>query len=218
VIISDHFTWTHEDVMVGIPEARRDFTFSTEQVFVLHVPRLNEYTSGRLYELNYSTSRLLQFSDDDVNALYPSVSDWRRLFLWTPQVTSRVRYTTKLSHPDGQLDSLSGRLPVIRLPEMYLVSAEAAIATDLAKSRERINELRRRRECDILVPDNVTDPELLRSEILLEYRREFIAEGILFYYYKRLDASRVEGLAGDFDKVRYLLPRPIEEIEFGNRQ
>jgi hypothetical protein len=203
--------------MVGVTEATRDFTFSSEQVFALHVPRLLEYAAGRLYEQGYSPGRLLQFNDDDVNALYPSVSDWRRLFLWTPQVTSRVRYTTKLSRPDGQLAALSGRLPVIRLPEMYLVSAEASIATDPDKSRERVNELRRHRECDILIPDNVVDPETLHAEILLEYRREFIAEGVLFYYYKRLDAARVEGVAGDFDKARYLLPRPLEEIEFGNR-
>ncbi|MDR1273509.1 MAG: RagB/SusD family nutrient uptake outer membrane protein, partial [Odoribacteraceae bacterium] len=216
-INSNKFQWTHEDRIVGVPETQRDATFSPEQVFALHIPHLSDHTGGRLREEGISPGYLLQFHDTDVTDLYPSSTDWRRLFAWTPQITSTIRYNTKLAQPEGYVDSLANRLPMIRLPELYLISAEASLDTDPAKSRAHINELRQHRECDITIPDGVTDPAILRAEILLEYRREFISEGLLFYYYKRLDADQVEGVAGNYDKTLYVLPIPLEEIEFGNR-
>jgi hypothetical protein len=217
IINSGKFQWTHEDRIVGVAETSRDVTFSPEQVFVLHIPHLIDHTAARLREEGLSTGYLLRFHDVDVTDLYPSITDWRRLFAWTPQVTSTYRYNTKLAQPEGFADSLANRLPLIRLPELYLISAEAALEVDPAKSSGRINELRLHRECDITIPDGVTDPDILRAEILLEYRREFISEGLLFYYYKRLDADQMEGVAGNYDKTWYVLPIPLEEIEFGNR-
>ncbi|MDR3246112.1 MAG: RagB/SusD family nutrient uptake outer membrane protein [Prevotellaceae bacterium] len=216
VINSGKFSWLHEDRMVVTNIATRDRTFSSEQIFVLHVPNLNDNTGTRLHESGLVTGRLLRFTDSDLDALYPSSDDWRKLFLWTPAVTSQIRYTTKLEQPEGMPDSLTRRMPVIRFPELYLISAEAALSSDPEKTRSRINELRRRRECNIEIPAG-TAAEILRTEILQEYRREFIAEGILFYYYKRLDSEHIEGLAGTFDKTKYILPLPLEEIEFGNR-
>jgi hypothetical protein len=212
VINSGKFLWTHEDRMVVTNTATRDYSFSSEQVFVLHIPNLSDNTRYRIQE-PYGE---LHFSDSDLDALYPSSDDWRKLFLWTASVTSQVRYTTKLSQPEGMPDSLAHRMPIIRLPELYLISAEAALTSDTEKTRTRINEIHKHREFNIEIPVGVT-ADVLSNEILQEYRREFIAEGILFYYYKRLNADHIAGMAGVYDRTRYVLPAPQEEIEFGNR-
>jgi hypothetical protein len=61
-----------------------------------------------------------------------------------------------------------------------------------------------------------TTTEMLGQEIAAEYRREFIGEGQLFYYYKRLDVQKLPTIAQftDSDAV-YSLPIPVSESEFG---
>ncbi|MDR1414525.1 MAG: RagB/SusD family nutrient uptake outer membrane protein [Odoribacteraceae bacterium] len=216
VINAGKFPWTRDDRIVVTDPTVRDATYSSEQVFALHIPRLSEYTANRLREEGLNSSHLLQFSNADVEALFPTADDWRELFAWTAPRTDQRRYNTKLAQPEGYPDSLANRLPLIRLPELYLISAEASLTVDPEKSRLLVNELKAHRECDILLPAAATADDT-RAEILQEYRREFIAEGILFYYYKRLDADQMANIPGNYDKTRYTLPIPAEEIEFGNR-
>jgi hypothetical protein len=40
----------------------------------------------------------------------------------------------------------------------------------------------------------------------------------MFHYYKRTDTDRMEGIDMDFDKTKYVLPVPAEEIEYGQRE
>jgi hypothetical protein len=118
-----------------------------------------------------------------------------------------------LYQPEGIPDSLARRLPLIRLPELFLISAEAAFDADPEKARVRINTLRRNRGFEVDIPVG-TPAATLRDELQLEYRREFICEGVLFYYYKRLDADRMVYGPAVFDKTKYVLPVPVDETQF----
>ena len=57
----------------------------------------------------------------------------------------------------------------------------------------------------------------IQDEVGKEYRKEFLAEGQMFFYYKRLNASRIEGAGVSATNV-YVLPMPDTEIEFGERK
>ena len=59
----------------------------------------------------------------------------------------------------------------------------------------------------------------IESYIYQEYRREFLGEGQLFFYYKRklYDIVGAEDKVGIEDlKAVYNLPIPTSEIDFGN--
>ena len=68
----------------------------------------------------------------------------------------------------------------------------------------------------------IDSADALLDEIGLETYREFINEGKLFYWYKRLNRTTHWGgyyfeNTVQFNPDLYVLPMPEEEIEFGNR-
>ena len=59
--------------------------------------------------------------------------------------------------------------------------------------------------------------ENLQDEIEKEYMKEFPGEGQMFFYYKRLNRSRigVYTSVNSVDDAIYRLPIPTKEIEYG---
>jgi starch-binding outer membrane protein, SusD/RagB family len=108
-------------------------------------------------------------------------------------------------------------LPALRLSEMYYIAAECAYDTDPAGAVGYLNTVRLNRG----YIDNVSAPtkETLIQELLKEARKEFYAEGQIFYMYKRLNSnipSQIGGSTPASDKI-FVMPLPDNEIEFGNR-
>ena len=109
-------------------------------------------------------------------------------------------------------------MPLIKLPEMYYIAAEAYLNTNLAKSIEYLNKVRESRGILQEIPAGST-LEIVKLELQKEYRKEFIAEGQLFFYFKRKGVTQIPGLSAQTiagDQI-YRLPYPDNEIEFGNR-
>ena len=109
------------------------------------------------------------------------------------------------------------KIPLLRLSEMYLIAAEAGYGINKSVAISRIEELKDNRGCSLNMDDYSF--EALQQEVLAEARREFLGEGQLFYWYKRLQCPEI--LRGD-QKVQmkpdhYILPLPATEVEFGDR-
>lgn len=98
------------------------------------------------------------------------------------------------------------RIPIIKIAEMHYIVAEAQ------RSVAKLNEVRDHRGFE----NNRLDPALtdFQDALTMEYRREFFAEGQLFFYYKRNNFSAFPNGAEASAKV-YVLPLPDNEIEFG---
>jgi len=139
-----------------------------------------------------------------------------------------IRYNTLLNAQSRGLVSIKLRqngnarsniMPLIKLPEMYYISAEDYIRTgDLNKAIEYLNKVRKSRG---IIEDisGTNEPDEVKEELFKEYRKEFVSEGQLFFYYKRLGKTTIPGLSESTvvdDKI-YVLPYPDSEIEFGNR-
>lgn len=217
VIDSEKFRWLTLDEISALNAVDRDRTFSPEQVFVLEAIKMEDNLKSYLQASGISTTNLLSFTTTYIDNLYPVSSDWRKLYLWTePEVGKVARYSTKFWQIEGMERMYQYRLPLIRLPELYLIVAEALIESNFDKAIDVLNEVRLHRGHSVTIPLDVSR-EFLYDEILQEYRREFISEGVLFYQYKRLDAASIIGAPATFDKTKYVLPMPSEEIEFGQR-
>lgn len=109
-------------------------------------------------------------------------------------------------------------MPLMKLPEMYYIAAEAYFNTDLPKSIQYLNKVRKSRGILQDIPADAT-LDVVKAELQKEYRKEFIAEGQLFFFYKRKGVTYIPGLSVQTiaDDQIYRLPYPDNEIEFGNR-
>jgi hypothetical protein len=215
VLRSGKFTWTPVDRISVANVSQRNRTFTPEHVFALHVWNMN---NNVYYWLEHELTTALYVNTAALTRIYPhSTTDWRRLFYWGGTPVQTAWHCNKLWQPEGMPVEYANRMPLIRLPELYLISAEATLTTDPANTLARLNEIRAHRGITEQLLDG-TPAATLQNEIKQEYLREFICEGLMFFYYKRTDADRMEGIDTDFDKTKYVLPMPAEEIEYGQRE
>ncbi|MEC3878236.1 RagB/SusD family nutrient uptake outer membrane protein [Parapedobacter sp. 10938] len=130
---------------------------------------------------------------------------------WNAFNTGTV-YTKKYyaDHPSNVNQRL---IPLIRLPEMYYIAAEAATSIDQALTY--LNAVRTARLLPELTTATVTDGEQLESELFKEYRKEFYGEGQLWYYYKRHNyASIPNSPVSTMTPSLYTFPIPDDELTY----
>lgn len=124
-----------------------------------------------------------------------------------------------VKHRQAQSRVNGNIMPLIKIPEMYYIAAEYYISTgDLNKAIAGLNTVRSSRNIIQAIPAT-TDRSVVESELFKEYRKEFVSEGQLFFYYKRTGRTAFPGLAVTriADDKLYVLPYPGSELEFGNR-
>jgi hypothetical protein len=211
IINSEKFRWTSVDNIAVINATTRDRTFSNEQIFALQVQNMVDNINSVLTETIYNTSRFV-FNNAFLNNRWPTgthATDWRRLYFWSDVIagTSDYRFCNKLWQPESMPVEYAKRMPLIRLPEMYLIAAES----DIANAASFLDVIRKNRGIQEAV--SYTTEADLQKEIQREYLREFVCEGVVFFYYKRLNAVSVDGFTGSFKSDNYVLPIPKEEIE-----
>lgn len=166
--------------------------------------------------------RPLAYLDDlfrkDTQAPY---TDWRYSF--SVQKTNDVNplyYTTKYNDMSAanksSMPDESKLLPIIRLSEIFHCLAEAAHQQgDNAKAIDYLTQLRIARGAlrSIRVAE-LSHAEVL-EEILSDYKKEFIAEGELFYLYKRLQILEVKSATAGRSinlATKFVLPIPESEL------
>ena len=218
-IADDIFPWvTTSDISVT-EDKDRDFTFSTEHIFALNVKDLKDLantwflTSGngqQLYCQNYTMQQWYEIGRG--NAV--GGNDYRVNYIMKQQETGSKDYVIrKYYQPDNYKADYAKRLPMIRRSEMAYIMAECLMGVDNDKALGYLNEVRRHRGID----SDLTDASKLRDELTKEYAKEFLAEGQLFYYCKRNELAKFPyGYQSATEDNVYVLPKPDNEIEFGD--
>lgn len=218
VINSGKFPWTKVDDIATSTDGNRDRTFTSEQVFALQMDNLGDYILNYIYGHNTVSLNIYSYW---LSTVFPSsthATDWRYVYFFTNKEVDAYgsSYTSTKLWQEGMNENYIKRMPIIRLPEMYLILAEC----DVENAAEPLNTIREHRGVTAKV--NVSGQSALDDEITKEYFREFYNEGQMFHRYKRLNADKRFGYYNfskvSFDTKKYVLPMPEEEIEFGNRQ
>jgi hypothetical protein len=198
-----------------------DMTFTSEHIFSIYVSDLR-----RVVEDLFKHSGN---NNNDLRDLYSTLSKMEVMYevtqpgygtdiripgaskpLWTSTTIVNVLYVyTRKYYVDNQ-DNVKQRLiPVLRLPEMYYIAAEAAATPD--EGLTYLNTVRVARGLPALATSAT-----LEAEILKEYRKEFYGEGQLWYYFKRKNTVTIpDGVGNPMTEAKYTFPRPLAEIEFG---
>lgn len=117
--------------------------------------------------------------------------------------------STKYQTAEGRYNNYQkDMIPMLRLGEIYYIRAEYYNqAGNKEQSVEEFAKVRRGHGCTI---ENVnsSDADWFNKALLDEARREFIGEGQLFYYYKRLGKFP----SGMTKEEQFVLPYPQNEI------
>ena len=199
-----------------------DRVFSTEVLTGIYlkdrVDVYNNYFSSEQARNNYLHPRK-DFVNENLFA--GETQDYRFQTWW--QVASGVGETghmfIKYKGID-KLDATSGAeyfyavfLPLIRLSEVYYIAAECE--PELADKYEWLNQVRARRGLNALP---VVSEVNFMMRLRVEYLREFMGEGQIFFMYKRMYMSISRNENG-YDtstygarEDRYVLPMPADEV------
>lgn len=214
-VADDVFPWITTDAISATDDKDRDFTFSTEQVFALHVNELKDIATTymltigngkQLYSDSYGFEQRFEKNGAGAN-------DYRIKYIAKYEAAPLYGYVArKYFQPEKYKADYAKRLPMIRRSELDLMMAECLIGEDNATALQHINNVRRHR--GILA--DLTDVTKVREELTKEYCKEFYAEGQLFYYCKRNQMKRFPFGYTDVSEKVYVLPKPDLETEFGD--
>lgn len=218
------FAWIQEQVINNKDEKARDLTFSTEHIWGLNVYNLNDNVERFINpEINGSNINydLLYHTKEQADKIYEigagiGNSDYRYTQLYKPEGNQYI--LLKFVQPEGY--QYPDIMPVIRKTEAYYIAAECLNATgdgnDKKIAIDYLNIVRMNRG---IVPKltEVLTQEQVAEEIYKEYKKEFVSEGQLFYFYKRLGYATIPGFATVANTKVYKLPIPDVEIDFGGR-
>lgn len=100
-------------------------------------------------------------------------------------------------------------IPMLRLSELYLIAIETS------RSIDEVHELYMAymTECQYVLFTPFETLDEARAEMVNEYRREFFAEGQMFFTYKRLAAKQMLWNSKEMTEDDYIVPLPSTEYE-----
>ena len=214
VVESGAFSWSSPENM----ERGYDRCLADEHIFALNNLTLKADIADNYFSENSTNSfavnreRLLTYYDT-------ATQDYRYTFLFKAGTgtTFENRYSTKYDESATSDSYYRYKMPLMRLPEMYLIKCEAEYRTAPTsdKALATLNQMRAYRNLTALQEL----PGDFYTELINEYRREFLGEGQLFFLYKRLNHPVIA--YSDVDPVAtraYTFPLPLSEIQAAERE
>lgn len=128
-------------------------------------------------------------------------------------ITNNGSYTLKYTQKKAFSYVLLNQMPLLRLPEMYYIVAEST--DDLTQSAKILSTVRGSRGLEDINTFKNNDDKQLNIE--KEYRKEFYAEGQLWYFYKRNGYNTFQFCpVPNMVEKNYRFSIPDDEVSLGN--
>lgn len=198
---------------------RENTSLFTEALFALEVPLLENFI--KIYfipEVKDDDRIAFRLSSGTVQEVYEGYNTDARFskLLHQSTASSSKAYTSLKYYQADLIASQRGKVNLIRIPEVYYIAAEVAIKQNqVEEGLAYLNKMRETRG----VYDPLADltAEEAMDEVRKEYRKEFISEGVMFFYYKRNGFAVIPQLGEEetMDDTRYVLPFPNFELQSG---
>jgi hypothetical protein len=197
-----------------------DYTFSPEHLFSLSITKVGEIAEKHFpyFDKDYLQNAYLLSDKNKRDQLYTEKDDPRYKY-WFKKIQIRkkekivlrkyYRLQNELAH---QVDPV---IPILKIVEMYLIAAECLKDINLTEAADLIKFIHKKRAFKNEI--TITDLSSLMDEISKEYQREFIGEGQLFYFYKRLNKQSIKSYKNipiEMNDTKYTFPLPKKEIQF----
>lgn len=195
-------------------------TPSSESIFELPFEQIVSGTTlSSYYSITDNTYRMYAVTNDLLN-LYASTDVRASATMYNLLTGSTYRFTKK--YADGA--TLQTPIKVLRLSELYLIRAEAAVekaTPDFAQANADITTIARRGNPSVAA-SNLSNKEQLIDAVLLERRKELAFEGNLLFDLVRRKRGiiRVDATATvlnlDADDHRMIMPIPKATTDVNN--
>ncbi|MCI6550153.1 MAG: RagB/SusD family nutrient uptake outer membrane protein [Prevotella sp.] len=199
-----------------VTDNAQDRLLSTELIFALNMDSKTfpdqvtndfELASWNYYVL-MDVNRLYQIFDTSVDGL----NDIRIRNGVAFNISSNSAVTLKYSQDNLKSPALKNTMPLIRLAEMYYIAAESA--PDLATAARYLNAVRAARGLDDVTLSSEGDR---LEQLEKEYRKEFYAEGQIWYFYKRnAYKTFLNCPVASMTEANYRFAVPDDEVLLGN--
>jgi len=221
VISSKKFPWTLKEDFLKTKIGQRDKIFYPELISAWYIPDSKGMLEDLFSKDNSAFSPTIVQKDLIFEKGSVGVDDWRWIewFRDAPSAnsTSRAFLVKYVVNPDadGNLHPLVA--PAIRLSEMYYIAAEASFDIDKAKAINYFNTVREHRGIGAGLAANIDKTSFL-NKLVTECRKEFYAEGQIFYMNKRLnkEITNTNGLVYPANGRIFVLPLPQDEQAYRN--
>lgn len=199
----DYSLGTSADVNSG------DYVFRKEHIFALsyNTTKTTFLSSYYIFE-NVLNADLFADAFSDIR-----LSGWKLLEEGDQDVDYPKMNCLKYNLPEGSGDADKEnkvQVPLLRLAEMYLILIEYV---GLEEANELYKEFCEARRCPYTAFTSEAERDMV---LMLEYRREFIAEGQLFYYYKRKGVKNMPRCVRACGPDSYVLPLPRKEVDINS--
>jgi hypothetical protein len=187
------FSWVHYTAGTATNIMERDLTYKNEHIFRLGINKLVDIVTP--YFTASSGTAKLSPGENKMDQIYELSAaglgmDYRYAYHYL--YDGADRYLAKFWQPEG--GAYNDMMPLVRL-----------------------NTVRDNRGLSAFPLAATLTAAQVEEEIYKEYRKEFLGEGQLFYYYKRLNRPVIPGSASPGTDAIYVFPLPDNEKEFGNR-
>jgi hypothetical protein len=195
----------------------RDRTFSKEHLFSVYSSNIKNYNAELFDKPGGSPLRLLPAGKNTVYTTGSgSVNDYRYIS-WFDNNQTATNVPSKFFQDNNLPYELQGIVPLVRVSEMYYIAAECANSSgNIGTGVSLLNSVRQARGLTALNAAGITNTDSVSKEIMREYQKEFIQEGQVFFYYKRLnkDLKQATGTTAAIPPGVYVLPLPDKEKEY----
>lgn len=188
-----------------------DRVFSSELLFSLFTRNRGDLFTSYFDPENVTDNLLIPKKGAIAELFAGETGDIRNTPIW--EMNSKTEYgdyiCVKYKKSDSNDTLWYNLMPMLRLSEMYLIAAECAETE--TEAYEYLNTLRNHRELE-----NVS--ENLEDHLFREYKKEFVCEGQLFFYYKRKNVQQLApGMGGNMirmNEANYVPPFPDSENQY----
>lgn len=170
---------------------------SQEFLFGCYKQDLSDRNDVYFTEPNHSLNLHINDNTRDIFfevAKYGGAADWRNNLFFEGVTGYEEEFLNKYRYEN--------RIPLIKVAEMYLILAECTGNADYLSTLRKTRGLKR-----------MDENAILDDELAAEYRKEFLGEGQMFFYFKRKNIYP----SADMTNVSlFTFPVPENEIEFGD--
>ena len=206
----------------------KDLNYSCEMLFSLYTNNLYEMTTAVFYMDGESGDSRTSFGITTnlyttfLNEIYGRTPDGagtdNRLRYWFKLREGGEYYEIlklkKAPEAQGLSAAYDPEVPIMRLPEIYYIACEAQIGKDNDLALSYLNAVRETR--NLVKLEGSLSAEELREYLMRDERKEFIGEGCMFLFYKRLFASIYvkQGVVIAPLDANFVFPIPDAEYEY----
>lgn len=172
------------------------------------------------YYLDSENTPMYLLTTDAMSLYENSATDIRLTTLMEPNTNAQnTGYTPLKVYQSDLANDYKNKISMIRIPEIYYIAAECYVKQNnpnLSLALNCLNTVREKR--GLYTPLEDLDAEQILVEIQKEYHKEFLSEGVMFYYYKRTGTKTIPNYTEDMGDAQYVLPYPEFEIQSGRVQ